>query len=104
MALWLCVVGWLDVWCERRRTRFVDQPVGGGDEDLERPLGSEDDADGQAHQPLVDVVQPLSHHVVLRPRRNQQLLTHREVLQQHPWGTERDTALRKLTPDQLHPP
>lgn len=66
-------------------TGLVDEPVGGGDEYLEGPLGAQHDADGEAEEPLVGVVQPHAHHVVLRARRDQQLLAHREVLQQHPW-------------------
>lgn len=43
----------------------------------------QDDADGEAEEALVGIVQSHAHHVVLRAGGNQQLLTHREVLQQH---------------------
>lgn len=63
-------------------TGLVDKPVGSRYQDLERPLCPQDDTDGQAKQVLVGVVEPHSDHVVLGPRWDEQLFTHRKVLQQ----------------------
>lgn len=62
-------------------TGLVDEPVGGRNQDLQCPLCSQDDANSEAKQALIAVVQPHAHHVVLGPRRNQQLLALREALQ-----------------------
>lgn len=68
---------------KRLSTSFVDQPVGGRYKDLECSLRPQDDADGEAEQVLVEVVQPHADHVVLGSWRDEQLLAHREVLQQN---------------------
>lgn len=62
-------------------TSFVDQPVGGRDEDLQGSRRPQDDADGEAEQLFVQVVQPHADHVVLGSWRDEQLLANGEVLQ-----------------------
>lgn len=63
-------------------TGLVDEPVGGGDEDLQSSGRSQDDADGEAEQVLVGVVHPHADHVVLGSRWDQQLFADWEALQQ----------------------
>lgn len=63
-------------------TSLVDKPVGGRNQDLQCPLCPQDDADGEAKQMFVSVIQPHAYHIVLSPRRNQQLFACGEILQQ----------------------
>lgn len=63
-------------------TSFVDEPVGGRNQDLECPLCPQNDADGEAKQMFVGVIQPHAYHIVLSPRGDKQLFAHGEVLQQ----------------------
>lgn len=63
-------------------TSLVDEPVGGRNQDLQRPLRSQDDADGEAKQMFVGVIQPHAHHIVLSPRGDKKLFAHGKVLEE----------------------